>query len=148
MARIYSDDFADRYDRGVEEFEFRLPDIVQTPGLAPAPVSSAVTGQVSPDAFTADQNDFTLGDGHSFRLSTDGVARTITGFANVKAGRIVYIHNVAGGANISLANESASSVAQNRIITGTGGTVAIQPARSAILLYDGETTRWRLIAFT
>ncbi len=115
---------------------------------APTPGASSITGQVELEAFGADQNDLALGEGHSFLLSTDGVARTITGFAGVSPGRIVYLHNVAGGANISLANQSGSSTTEYRTITGTGGTVAIQPDRSAIILYDGKNSRWRLIAFT
>ncbi len=145
MALRYGEDDP-RLLRGFEEIDQPAFD----PGQAPTIIAqgSSFTGEVSPEAFTADQNNLTLSDGHSFRFSTNGVARTITGFANVRAGRVVYIQNVAGGANISLANQSGSSTEQNRIITGTGGTVAIQPDRGAILLYDGRTTRWRLIAMT
>src|SRR5262245_60572323 len=107
MADRYLDE-GQRFTRG-DEFERRLP--VLDPGQGPrfvTPGAVSITGQINLDAFTADQNDLTLGDGFSFRMSTDGVARTITGFANVETGREVCIFNVAGGANISLANQSAS----------------------------------------
>lgn len=141
-------DEGQRFTRGDEDFERRLPvlDPITGPRIAAQDVS--IDGQITFDAFTADQNNLTLPNGNSFRLSTNGVARTITGFANVEAGRRVTIYNVAGGANISLANQSASSTAEYRIITGTVGTVAIQPDRCAILEYDGEDTRWRLVAYT
>jgi len=125
-----------------------LPVLDPITGPQSAAQDVSINGQISLDAFTADQNNLTLPNGNSFRLSTDGVARTITGVANVSTGRVIYILNVAGGANISLANDSASSTEQNRILTGTGGTVAIQPDRAAILIYDGEDTRWRLVAMT
>lgn len=134
-----------RYSDGIE-LDFPVDDPVAP--IRPPAQRINVDGQITIPQFTADQNDLTLGEGDSFRMSTDGVARTINGLANVSPGRRIEIHNVAGGANISLANQNAGSVATNRIITGTGGTVAIQPDRSAILRYDGTTTRWRLIAMT
>jgi hypothetical protein len=148
MAKLGYRDDGLRYDGGLElDFDTSTPDQTQQQAST-ALADTSITGEISPEAFTADQNDFTLSNGHSFRLSTNGVARTITGFANVKGGRTVYIHNVAGGANISLANDSASSTTEYRILTGTGGTVAIQPDRSAILQYDSISKRWRLIAYT
>ena len=147
MPTRYIDEFQ-RYTRGDEDFERRLPVLDPITGPQSAAQDVSINGQISLDAFTADQNNLTLPNGNSFRLSTDGVARTITGVANVSTGRVIYILNVAGGANISLANDSASSTEQNRILTGTGGTVAMQPDRAAILIYDGEDTRWRLVAMT
>src|SRR5262245_2697821 len=122
-----------------------VPTPVGVPQFTP---DSDVTNTVTPDALTATVNDYSLPDGIYFRLSTNGVARIITGLANVKAGRLVFLCNVAGGANITLNNQDAGSAAENRIITGTGAAVAIQPDRAAVLFYDGVTTRWRLVAFT
>jgi hypothetical protein len=110
--------------------------------------SSDFTNTVTPDALTANVNNYSLADGIYFRLSTNGVARVITGLANVKPGRLVFLCNVAGGANITLNNQDAGSDASNRIITGTGAAVNIQPDRAAILFYDGVSTRWRVVGLT
>jgi len=109
--------------------------------------SPDILDQVTIPPLAATANDLSLPEGLSFRLSTSGGAQIITGFANVKAGRQVFILNF-GANNITLNNQDAGSLAQNRIITGTGAAVAIQPDRSALLVYDGTTVRWRLIAFT
>ena len=107
-----------------------------------------LTDTVTPDPLTATTNNYSMGQGTYFRLSTSGGAQIITGFANVQAGRRIFIFNVAGGANITLNNQDAGSSAENRIITGTGAAVVIQSDRGAVLFYDGISTRWRLVAFT
>jgi hypothetical protein len=137
--------YRDGLDLGLDD---NFIDPIQQQFPVTAPRDTSITGQITLDAFTADQNDLTLPDGHSFRIGTDGTNRTITGFANVKAGRIAYLHNAFGGANVLIANQNAGSTAEYRTITGTGASVTIQPDRSAIILYDGVTTRWRVIAFT
>jgi hypothetical protein len=133
------------FDRGLE----RVDDGFDFDSVARVPTSVGsidIAGQVTLDAFTADQNDLSLPDGVSFRLSTDGAAaRTVTGFANVQPARVVYIHNVAGGQNILIAHQSASSAAENRVITRAAATLTIGPDQSAAFQYDSITTRWRQI---
>lgn len=144
MLRYVDDNsFERRYDEIGDQF---TTDPV-VPVRAPTSLGSAdINGEVTLDPFTADQNDLSLPEGFSFRLSTDGLAaRTITGFANVQAARVVYIHNVAGGQNILIAHQSASSSAENRVIARSAATLTVGPDQTAGFIYDSRTTRWRQI---
>lgn len=96
----------------------------------------------SPAQITADQNDYSPGSGTFLRLYSDAV-RTLTGIASGADGRRIKIANV-GAFSILLANQNASSVAGNRIITGTGGSFTILPDTVVNLTYDSTTSRWRL----
>jgi len=91
---------------------------------------------------TADQNNYAIGAGTFFRLTSDA-ARTLTGLTGGFDGKQLIIVNV-GSQNILLADQSGSSTAANRIITGTGATVTISPDQIAVLIYDATTARWRL----
>lgn len=96
----------------------------------------------SPSQITADQNDYAIGDYSVLRLSTDA-SRTITGFAGGTQGRILIVFNVGSNALV-LANQSASSTATNRIITGHGANITVDADNSASLWYDNTTQRWRV----
>lgn len=103
---------------------------------------------LSPAQITADQNDYnpesTATNRSSFwRLSTDA-SRTVTGIANGLDGRILVIAN-AGSFDLVIANQSASSTAGNRIITGTGADVTVAADGTATLIYDNTTARWRIL---
>ena len=91
---------------------------------------------------TANQNDYELGIGSMFRLSSDA-SRTITGLQGGTAGEGIVLINV-GSFDIVLANQSASSGSINRIITGTGANLTIGTGESAMLFYDNTTERWRV----
>ena len=96
--------------------------------------------ETSPDQLTADQNNYSLADAILSRFSTNA-ARTITGFAGAKAG-IKIIANV-GSNNLVLANNSASSDAQNRILTHSGANITLTAGQLAIMTYDFTSARWR-----
>lgn len=148
MARYNPEtDTGGRYDDGIEIVDDGFSSDSSAFARAPSSAgSTSIANQVTLDPFTANQNDLSLPEGISFRLQTDGVAaRTITGFANVSAARVVFIHNVAGGQNILIAHQSASSAAENRIITRAAATLTIGPDQSAAFQYDSITTRWRQI---
>ena len=128
--------------------------VLTRPKLTPAQVGQVQTGlaediagEVTEPQLTANRNDFPLNPGFLLhRFTTDGVARIITGFAGGSAGRVFYFCNAGGGVNITLNNQDAASLAQNRIITGTGGNVAVTPDQLVYLVYDNFTQRWRLRA--
>src|SRR6185437_12269310 len=104
-------------------------------------------GVTSPAQITADQNDYVPATGDAvgtWRLTSDA-ARAITGIANGVIGRRLTIVNV-GANTITLKNQSASSVAANRLITGTGADLAIAADQSVMLEYDGTTARWRVVS--
>jgi hypothetical protein len=96
--------------------------------------------EISPDQLTADRNNYSLTDAILARFSTDA-ARTITGFAGAKSG-IKIIANV-GANNLVLANNSASSDAENRILCHSGADITLTANQFAIMVYDFTTVRWR-----
>lgn len=95
-------------------------------------------------ALASDQNDYIIGTGTVFRLTGASAGRTITGIAGGVAGRSLILMNVSG--TIVLANQNTSSIAANRIITGTGANLTMAEDDSVFMLYDGISTRWRIIS--
>lgn len=70
---------------------------------------------------------------------------TITGVSGAVDGAVLTIVRVGAG-NVFFSHESASSTAANRLInTLTSGNTPISSGGSAIYVYDGTTSRWRLI---
>jgi hypothetical protein len=81
----------------------------------------------------------------SSRILVTGVGSDITGIANGFEGLLMYI-SVDQGCTLRIFNENSNSLPQNRIITHTGGTVAITASGGgATLMYDGVAQRWRII---
>ena len=103
-------------------------------------LSSVVTTNTQ---ITSDQNDYPIGSKTFFRLSTDA-QRTITGLTGGADGKFLIIRNV-GSFNLVLANESASSVAANRIVTGVGHDLLVPPKAAVFLIYDPTDQRWQVI---
>lgn len=77
------------------------------------------------------------------RITGPTGAFTITGIGGGYNGRMLFIHN-ATSQNLTIANESGSSAAANRITTTTDADVVGTGESSALLVYD--TSRWILIA--
>lgn len=142
MARYNPETEGGRYNDGLELVDDRV--VSQSVQLQRAVSQSDldISDVVSPPAIAATQNNYSLGEGKKFRLSTSGGAQIITGFANVQAGRELWLYNV-GADNITLNNLDAGSSAENQIITGTGAAVVIAPNGSTILVYDNLSTKWR-----
>jgi hypothetical protein len=98
----------------------------------------------SPAQITSNQNDYAISTtAHVLRLSTDA-SRNITGLVAPAGPRRVVIINV-GAQNLVLVNQSASSVAANRVITGTGSDATLSADDVAELIYDSLTLRWRML---
>lgn len=96
---------------------------------------------------TSGQNDYALSEyAHEYRLSTDA-SRTVTGFANGYAGRLVLLMNI-GSFDLVIANQSASSSAANRVITGSAASLTLAADQGALMAYDGTSSRWRVIGHT
>lgn len=97
---------------------------------------------------TGSQNDVSLGTVSAVRYNGAGTA-TFTGIvagSNV-AGQVLILHNASASA-LTVSNQSASSTAANRIITGTGSDLAMTTNTSATLQYDGTASRWRVTSFS
>ena len=62
-----------------------------------------------------------------------------------KPGKRLTIYSVGAG-QVDLANQNASSTAANRIITGVTGTISLAAGVGrAVLIYDDNADRWRVI---
>jgi hypothetical protein len=103
-------------------------------------LSSVVT---SPSQISANQNDYAIGTGDIFRVSSDA-ARTITGIVAGTSGATILVVNV-GSFAITLSHQSASSTAANRIIVPWAGDCVIAASAAVSLYYDGGTSRWRVL---
>jgi hypothetical protein len=87
----------------------------------------------------ASQNDFDTQFATVLRF--DGaVAFNITGL-QARPEPTILILTVLGAGTVTLKNESASSIARNRILTQSGGDLAIAVNHSVMLMY--LNTRWR-----
>lgn len=108
----------------------------------PAPVCAAV-------ALASDQNDWAPGVADVLYV-TAVAARSITGLsaAGIPDGFCVTVinANASGGAAITLAHESSSSVAGNRFRSAYGvNTILYADGGSATLVYHSAISRWRVL---
>lgn len=99
---------------------------------------------LSPSQITANQNDYNIQNASVLRLSSNA-ARTITGFAGGKRGRLLIIQNI-GSFTITLAHQNTSSNAKNRLISPTGANFPLYADSCCFLSYDFTTQRWRLLS--
>jgi hypothetical protein len=77
------------------------------------------------------------------RASTDAT-RNLTGLTGGAAGRIILLHNV--GSNALVLKNDVTSTAANRFLLSAD--VSLTANQSALLQYDGTTSRWRMIGGT
>ena len=124
----------------IESLIARLDKILVDRGL----VLNEFLSWLTPDEFTVNQNNFDIKDAGALRVSSDA-SRNMTGIARVKAGRRLLIINV-GSNNIVLTNQDSASTAAYRVITGTGSSLTLAGDDTALLWYDDETSRWRVVA--
>ncbi len=125
---------------GDDDDEAWLTDLPETAA------SVVLGGTISPASLSASQNDWnpTGWAGASIIRVTSSGEVDLTGLTGGRAGRVAIVQNI--GTNVeTLKNESASSSAANRFALG-GGDLALSGGASALLIYDGTSSRWRLIA--
>lgn len=79
------------------------------------------------------------------RIAGPTAVFSITGILQGELGRLIMLRNTVGYA-MTIANESGSSDAENRIITQTGSDFVTTTEGSVILVYDSTSERWILIA--
>lgn len=104
-------------------------------------LSNVVT---SPSQITGNVNDYAIGTGDIFRLSSDA-ARTITGVVAGTNGQAILLVNV-GSHAITLAHESSSSTAANRLtVPWAGNYVMDANGGAALLVYFTASSRWRVV---
>lgn len=135
---------------GAVEVENDL-DVAGTLSLSNTPIVARGFTELTPTALSAQANNYDpagFGTADTVRQDLTG-SQTITGFAAPGVGdnEAFTIINIDGGSDgLTLANDSASSVAANRIITGTGADVELAAGRSASLRYDTTSSRWRVLS--
>lgn len=95
---------------------------------------------------TGSQDNVDFGTGVVIRL-TGASAQTITGIAGGVDGRILTLVNAAAQAAI-ISNNSGSSSAANRIITGSGTDIALSAGATLQLVYDSGASLWRVSSGT
>ncbi len=111
--------------------------------------SIAFSGDLSPSQITSNQNDYAptgLSTASVLRLDIDA-DRTITGITGGSDGRILVINNVnTGGFTLTLTHEDAASAVANEIRCGNNTDLRIPVNASAVLIYDGTDSRWRVVS--
>jgi|SRR3990167_4720362 len=98
------------------------------------------------ETISADQNDWNpsgLATAQIIRISAVGATRTITGIVAQPAGTFLYLINV-GNETITLAHQSASSVAANRLICPNVGNRNLTVRFGALAVYMSADARWRI----
>lgn len=90
-------------------------------------------------------NDVTIGTDQYKRISGPSSAFSITGAVAPSSNSVLYLKNTTAQ-DMTLANESASSTAANRIITQTGADVTLTGVSAATLVYDTVEARWQLMS--
>lgn len=93
---------------------------------------------------TGTSNDVNFGNVSLVRL-TGASTQIITGIANGRDGYLLTIINAAGQA-ATISNNSGSSLAANRIITGTSADFSMPAGSSVLLVYDSTSSLWRMNA--
>ncbi|MFY7908963.1 MAG: hypothetical protein ACOVO2_05405 [Emticicia sp.] len=101
----------------------------------------AVSGKTT---FTGTQHNYNLG-GKSV-IHVNGGASLLTGIAGGSDGMIVHIY-VGINTDLTIADQSTSSLAANRIVTGHSGDMTILSGGGATLIYDGDVSSWRVIGW-
>jgi hypothetical protein len=82
-------------------------------------------------------------------VNTHGSGSHITGFANGSDCRqVTLLYTNASSWTTNLDHDSTSSLEANRIISPTTGSILLNPAASATLVYDSTTTRWYVIHYS
>lgn len=89
---------------------------------------------------------FVNGTNNKMRITGPTGAFSVTGLAApADDGAICYLHNTVAQ-DMTIANESASSTAANRIVTKTGSDVTLTGVSFASLIYDTTDARWILMS--
>jgi|GEM_PF-2257358 len=91
-------------------------------------------------------NDVAAGGSSFFRVTGPTANFTITGLTAGSDGRLLTIVNLTSF-NMSLANQSVNSVAENRIVTLSGAALSTVGAGSATLQYSAADNRWVVVGF-
>lgn len=96
----------------------------------------------SPAQITGNQDNYAHGQVDVLRVDTSG-AVTFSGF-DAQGFRRFWLLN-AGTTSFDIGHQDTNSDTTNRVISKTGAAVAVAAAASALLWYDEDSTRWRIL---
>jgi hypothetical protein len=116
--------------------------------LGPLFVKGIHGDEITPDQFVANTDDFNPAgrDALTWRLSTDA-SRNLTGIAApTTPGEVHVLLNV--GAFDLVLKHDATSAAANRFLCPDDADVTLQKDSTVLLVYDGTSTRWRVVGGT
>lgn len=118
--------------------------IASSPSLAAW--STLPDGNITPNdgtiTFLSSQNNVSNFTGKWHRVTPSNAGLSITGIVAASDGKRLRLTNI-GPNSITLANQSSSSTAANRIITSTGADLTLAVDQTIDLIYDTTTARWR-----
>lgn len=108
---------------------------------------------ITPPDLTGDVNDYNptgLADTNVeiIYIDNDNTTRNITGIANGTEGRLITLVFTGGTNDINLVNESASSLAPNRMFTGAGRVINGGNRTASLIYTDVDGTGFRWILYT
>lgn len=113
--------------------------------------ATTFTGEVSlanvvtPSSITANQNNYAAINGARWGRIASTAAFQITGFSGGASGLRRLVTNV-GTFNITIAHESGSSSAANRVLCPGNASFVLNANDSCEMIYDGTSSRWRVLA--
>lgn len=158
LSILFQDDYSGRAEIGLagdDDFHFKTsPDgstwadallLDAATGATKVNAAFHLTGAVSPATLEADADDFNpagLAAAGILRIGADA-PRTVTGLSGGGAGRMLALVNT-GAHPITLKEADSASSAENRF--AFGADVVLAAEQSALVWYDADDSRWRLLA--
>lgn len=106
-----------------------------------------LVGANSPAAIAGANNDYAAlpNTASVARISASAPGASITGLTGGTAGRVAILLNIGTADSISIINDSAASLAANRILLSDSMNLTMAPNSSLILWWDTVSSRWRNI---
>lgn len=143
----------DTYERSNEQqtrraIEDRLSDGETRTSSLLTTFGTLALGETSITLVNGDNNDVAIGYTTYTQIAGPSAAFSITGLLHGERGRFAVLRNTTAQ-TMTIRNESASSAAENRIITQTGADIVLggTAGSSVILVYSASVSRWVVVSF-
>lgn len=139
--------YVDRTGTVVDSITLPFGNLVCQGGLVLDNACALYSKQAINSALAAgNNNNVAFGSGTYFKIKAGPAgAFAITGISDIGDGRQLILHNATGQA-MTLTNESALSVASNRITTLTGADYVTTGDGFVRLIYDADSARWVIMS--
>lgn len=121
------------------------------PGAGCTATQTVFAGATQTDTSTGTVNDFALSASATILRCNPGSTLTVTGITGGVDGRLLIIENVSTTSAVAFTAEGAGSTAANRIYTPGSASVNLTATAtgtaSVLLIYDGTSSRWRVLLY-